>query len=355
MKISDLDTPAVIVDTAIAERNLAKAQAYADAHGLPLRPHIKTHKLPKWAKRQIELGAVGITCQKVGEAEVMADAGITDIFLPYNIIGAAKLDRLAALHQRIALSVTADSAATVDGYAGRFTDDAHPLPVLVEVDTGAGRCGVGTPEDVVALAKQIDAAPGLRFDGVMTYPPHGKTAAVNAALGAIKDALTSAGLPPRQISNGGSPDFDRVHEVTNATEHRPGTYIYHDRMQVGAGRGALTDCALTVLATVVSRPAPDRAVLDAGSKALAMDASGHPDFPGHGHLVEYPGAVIISLSEEHGVVDLSACASKPEIGDRVRVIPNHVCVVSNLFDTVHLVSGDDVTETLPVAARGRLG
>ncbi len=354
MKISDLDTPAILVDTAVAERNLAKAQAYADKHALPLRPHIKTHKLPLWAKRQIELGAVGITCQKVGEAEVMADGGITDIFLPYNILGSAKLDRLAALHERITLSVTADSAATVDGYAGRFTDSGHPLPVLVEVDTGAGRCGAQTPEEVVALARQIDAAPGLGFDGLMTYPPRGKTAEVNERLGAIRDALVAAGLPPRQISNGGSPDLERAHEVTNATEHRPGTYIYHDRMQTGAGRGSLDDCALTVLATVVSRPTPDRAVLDTGSKALAMDASGHPDFPGHGHLVEYPGAVIISLSEEHGVVDVSACASKPEVGDRVRVIPNHVCVVSNLFEAVNLVSGDDVVETVPVAARGKL-
>lgn len=355
MKIADLDTPAIIVDTAVAERNLAKAQAHADAHGVPLRPHIKTHKMPMWAKRQVELGAVGITCQKVGEAEVMADAGLSDIFLPYNIIGPAKLDRLAALHERVTLSVTADSPTTVDGYAARFTDPAHPLPVLVEMDTGAGRCGVGSVDEVVALARRIDAAPGLRFDGVMTFPPRGAMAAVDAKLGEVKAALSAVGLPPRRVSNGGSPDLDHAHEVTNATEHRPGTYIYHDRMQVGAGRGALEDCALTVLATVVSRPATDRAVLDAGSKALAMDPSGHPDFPGHGHIVDYPGAIITALSEEHGVVDLSACEAKPKVGERVRVIPNHVCVVSNLFDEVNLVAGDEVVETVPVAARGKLG
>ena len=354
MKIADLDTPAIIVDTAIADRNLTRAQAHADAHGLPLRPHIKTHKLPMWAKRQVELGAVGITCQKVGEAEVMADAGIADIFLPYNILGAAKLDRLAALHERITLSVTADSAVTVDGYAARFTDPARPLPVLVEIDTGAARCGVATDEELVALAQRIDAAPGLSFEGVMTYPPRGRVAEVEAKLAAAKAALEAAGLPPKRISNGGSPDLDHAHTVTTATEHRPGTYIYHDRMQVGAGRGSLEDCALTVLCTVVSRPTEGRAVLDAGSKALAMDPTGHAAHPGHGHVVEYPDAVITGLSEEHAVVDVSACAEKPAVGDRVRVIPNHVCVVSNLFDTVNLVSGDEVTETLPVAARGKL-
>lgn len=355
MKIADLDTPAIIVDKAVAERNLKRAQDYADAHGVPLRPHIKTHKMPMWAKRQIELGAVGITCQKVGEAEVMADAGIADIFLPYNIIGPAKLDRLAALHGRVTLSVTADSGATVDGYAARFTDADHPLPVLVEIDTGGGRCGVGSVDELVMLAKRIDAAPGLRFEGVMTFPPRAKMAEVDAQLAEAKAALTAAGLPPRRISNGGSPDLDHAHEVSNATEHRPGTYIYHDRMQVGAGRGTLDDCALWVLATVVSRPAPDRAVLDSGSKALAMDPTGSPAHPGHGHLVEYPDAVITALSEEHGVVDLSGCAKKPEVGERVRVVPNHVCVVSNLFDEVNLISGDEVLETVPVAARGKLG
>lgn len=350
--LDDLDTPAVVIDVEKAEANLSRAQAYADAHRLALRPHIKTHKLPRFAKRQVELGAVGITCQKVGEAEVMADAGLCDIFIPYNILGNAKLARLAALHRRIVLSVTADSIVTIEGYAAHFTDAAHPLPVLVECDTGMGRCGVQSAAEAVALARRIDAAPGLRFDGLMTYPPRFKLGDVEAWLGGAIAALTEAGLPPRRVSNGGSPEFYSAGTVTSATEHRPGTYIYSDRMQVVYGLGTLGDCALTVLATVVSQPAAGRVVIDAGSKALAADKG---PAPGHGHLVEHPEAVIVSLSEEHGVVDVSACTVTPAIGERVRVIPNHACVVSNLFDAVNLVGRDGIIETLPVAARGRTG
>jgi D-serine deaminase-like pyridoxal phosphate-dependent protein len=299
----------------------------------------------------VELGAIGITCQKLGEAEVMAEAGLADIFVPYNILGAAKLDRLAALHARIAIAVSADSATTIEGYAGRFTDSGHPLPVLIECDTGAGRCGVQSPEEALALARLIDAAPGLQFEGLMTYPPRGRVVEVNAWLTAARDLLVDAGLEVRSISNGGSPDFYSAAMVTVATEHRPGTYIYSDRMQVAFGLGTLEDCALTVLATVVSRPTADRAVLDAGSKALAADTA---PVPGHGHIVEYPDAVVTSLSEEHAVVDLSACAEKPAVGEKVRIIPNHVCVVSNLFDAVHLAEDARVIERVPVSARGLL-
>src|SRR5438132_3734627 len=168
--IDDLDTPAILIDAVRAEANIKKAQAHADRHGLKLRPHIKTHKLPYWAKKQVAAGAVGITCQKIGEAEVMADAGLADIFLPYNILGRAKLERLLALHRRVTLSVTADSMETLEGLAATFTDAGHPLPVLVECDTGMGRCGVQSPTEAVALAKVIDQAKGLSFGGLMTYP-----------------------------------------------------------------------------------------------------------------------------------------------------------------------------------------
>ncbi|PSM20108.1 D-TA family PLP-dependent enzyme [Nitratireductor sp. StC3] len=351
MNFSDLDTPAVIIDRRIADANLRRAQDYADTHGLVLRPHIKTHKLPLFSKRQIDLGAVGITCQKLGEAEAMADAGIADIFIPYNIVGADKLDRLHALHKRITLSVSADNRPTVQGYAARFTDASHPLPVLIECDTGAGRCGVQSPQEALELARLIDAAPGLRFEGLMTYPPRGAAAKVDQWFKSAKKTLNEAGLEVARISNGGSPDLYAAAEVTSATEHRPGTYIYSDRMQVSLGLGTLEDCALSVLTTVVSRPTPDRAVLDAGSKALAADRC---DAPGHGHIVEYPQAVVKGLSEEHAVVDLSGCATKPAVGDKVRVIPNHVCVVSNLFDAVHLIDGQEVIARVPVAARGRV-
>ncbi|KFB08557.1 D-TA family PLP-dependent enzyme [Nitratireductor basaltis] len=351
MRITDLETPAVVIDRAKVEANLARAQAYADQHGFKLRPHIKTHKLPILARRQVELGAIGITCQKLGEAEVMADGGLEDIFIPYNILGEAKLARLAALHERIRVSVTADSLVTIDGYAGHFTDPDHALPVLIECDTGMGRCGVQDVEEVVALAKRIAGAPGLRFQGLMTYPPRGRALEVEAWLQRAVEALEAEGLSVELISNGGTPDMYEIAGITTATEYRPGTYVYSDRMQVAFGHRTLEDCALTVLAQVVSRPTDDRAVIDAGSKALAADIA---PVPGHGHVVGYPEAVITTLSEEHGVIDLSECSRKPEIGEKLHIIPNHVCVVSNLFDEVNLVEGDDVVETLPVAARGRL-
>ena len=349
MRTEELDTPAVVIDRAIVEANLRRAQAHADACGIRLRPHIKTHKLPLFARRQVEWGAVGITCQKLGEAEVMADAGLHDILVPYNILGREKLARLAALHRRIRVAVSADSLTTVEGYAELFPDAAHPLAVMVECDTGAARCGVQTPAEALTLAQRIEAAPGLHFAGLLTYPPRGGTAATEAWFRQALALFEGTGVPIPAVSNGGSPDFFRMQEVRSATEHRPGTYIYCDRMQVAFGHATLADCALSVLATVVSRPTPDRAVLDAGSKALAADACLAPGF---GHVVEYPDAVVTNLSEEHAVADLSRCAERPSIGEKVRVIPNHACVVSNLFDAVHLVENGQVLERVPVAARG---
>jgi D-serine deaminase-like pyridoxal phosphate-dependent protein len=349
--INQLDTPAVLIDIDRVEANLRRTQDYADSHGIKLRPHIKTHKLPRFARRAMELGAVGITVQKLGEAEVFADAGISEIFLPYNIIGASKLARLKALHGRVHITVTSDSPETVEGLSRTFAGSATPLTVLVECDTGMGRCGVQTPAAALALAEKITNSPGLHFGGLMTYPAAGQVEANAAWLAAARVALTNAGLPPAVVSNGGTPDIWRAHEVTAATEHRPGTYIYMDRFQVAKGVGSFDDCALTVLATVVSRPTEDRAIIDAGSKALTSDLLG---MTGFGLIEAYPEAVISGLSEEHGTIDLSACADKPQIGDKLRIIPNHACVVSNLFDKVTLISNGAVVETVDVAARGRV-
>lgn len=348
--VSDLDTPSVLVDLDRVEANLARAQAHADANGYALRPHIKTHKIPGFALRQVALGAVGITCQKLGEAEVMADAGLTDIFVPYNILGESKLARLAALNRRVTLSVTADSAETVAGYARTFGADA-PLTVLVECDTGTRRCGVQSPAEALALAQQITAAPGLRFGGLMTYPPARRPDEAEAWLREAVDLLTGAGFPVPRVTSGNTPDMWRTAQSV-VTERRPGTYIYFDRMQVAAGAAAWDDCALTVLATVVSRPTPTRVVIDAGSKSLSSDLAG-PDQPGYGLLSGTPH-VIRQLNEEHGIIEMETPSDKPGIGARVRVIPNHACVVSNLFDAVTLVRGDTVVETVAVAARGKV-
>ncbi|MDC9823120.1 D-TA family PLP-dependent enzyme [Devosia sp. ZB163] len=347
-KIADLDTPVVLIDIDRVEANLKRAQEHADKEGYALRPHIKTHKLPRFAKRQIELGAVGITVQKLGEAEVMADAGITDLFLPYNILGAKKLARLKALNDRLTIAVTADSPDTVAGYAATFAS-GKPLTVLVECDSGGGRCGVQTPAQALALARQIELAPGLRFGGLMTYPPlHGvdkSNAWINDTLAVFKEA----GIAVPKVTSGNSPDM-WAPGGGPVTERRPGTYIYYDRFQVHEKVANLDDCALTVMATVVSRPTPTRIVIDAGSKSLTSDLL---NMNGYG-LVMGTDLTVKGLSEEHGVIELPVASDWPRIGERLRIIPNHACVVSNLFDTVTLISGDEVQETVPVAARGRV-
>jgi D-serine deaminase-like pyridoxal phosphate-dependent protein len=349
-KIAALETPCVVVDLVKTEANLARAQAHATANGYALRPHIKTHKLPRFARRQLELGAVGITAQKLGEAEVMADAGIGDIFVPYNIVGAAKLARLAALNDRITLSVTADSPDTVAGYAATFLDRGKPLTVLIECDTGGGRCGVQSPTQALALARQIDMSPGLRFGGLMTYPARGKFAEADRWLGDAKALIEEAGIDVPRITGGNSPDIWHTGD-TIVTERRPGTYVYFDRSQVEFGVASFADCALTVLATVVSRPTASRAVIDAGSKALSSDTLG---LTGFGVIQGREDVAVAALSEEHGVIELPEPSDWPRIGDRIRIIPNHACVVSNLFDVVNLVGSDGEVETVPVAARGRV-
>lgn len=348
--IEEIDTPAVLIDIDRAINNINRAQAQADASGVNLRPHIKTHKLPFFARIQVKAGAVGITCQKIGEAEVMADAGLTDIFIPYNILGAAKLARLLALHRRITLSVTADSATTIEGLAATFTDAARPLKVLIECDTGGGRVGVQTRDEVLALARLIVAAPGLRFGGLMTFPPVGEPQKAESWLREARALLATNGLSCETISTGGTPDMWRRPDNSVITEYRPGTYIYMDRYQVDKGAATPDDCAATVLATVVSHPTSTRAILDAGSKALTSDTLGLPD---HGELVGIPGAHVVGLSEEHGKVELAGPGTL-SVGDRVRVLPDHICPVINLFDQVYLISGDSVVDILPVAARGRL-
>lgn len=351
-RVADLSTPRPIIDEDRMAANIERAQSYMTAHGLNFRPHIKTHKIPALATAQIEAGAKGINCQKVTEAEVFAAAGFEDILITFNIIGPEKLSRLSALNERIGgLKVVADSAFTAEGLSAHFAA-RRPLTVLVECDTGGGRCGVQTPQEAVALAKHVVALPGLRFGGLMTYPKPNSAAKVQAFLAETIELLKRDGVECPIVSSGGTPSLFESHLVTAATEHRAGTYIYNDRAMVRAGHCSEDDCAMHVLATVVSRPTPDRAVIDAGSKALTSDLLGFSDF---GTVVGYPEAVISNLSEEHGVVDLSKCAGeRPAIGDKVRIIPNHTCVVSNLFDRMVFHRNGIVTRVLDIPARGHV-
>jgi D-serine deaminase-like pyridoxal phosphate-dependent protein len=348
MQLSDIETPAAVIDLDRLEANISSLQRYLDQHGIANRPHIKTHKIPAIAQMQLDAGAAGITCQKLGEAEVMADAGISTIFLPYNLIGAAKLARLTALRRRIDISVTADSAEVINGYAAAMQAAGLTLDVLVECDTGGGRCGVQTPQQAAELAALIAAQPALRFGGLMTYPLGPQT---QDFLASAQFELGRRGLRAARISVGSTPLMWHAHETPAMTEFRAGTYVFGDRYIINSGAMTADQCAMHVLATVVSRPTATRAILDCGSKTLSSDLLG---LSGYGEILEYPQARIVSLSEEHGTVDLSGCERTPQIGERVSVLPNHCCVVSNLFNRLIGVRNGMVETIWPVAARGLL-
>ncbi|MCB9942715.1 MAG: alanine racemase [Geminicoccaceae bacterium] len=352
--LADIETPFVAVDLDRVMRNIDRWQGYLDRHGIGNRPHIKTHKLVSLARLQLEKGAMGIACQKLGEAEVMveglADRGPLDLMIPYNILGNSKLQRAAALSKQCRLTLACDNEAMLLPMAQAMQAAGSEVGLVIEFDSGAGRCGVATIEEALALAKLADSLPAIRFEGLMTYPPTGGAAKVRGFFEDAAAMLAESGIETRIRSNGGSPDMWKAHEVTNATEHRAGTYIYFDRMQEAAGSATFEDCALSVHATVVSRHG-DRACIDAGSKSLTSDMGG---LAGHGLIREYPLAVIRQLSEEHGHVDLSASSDKPRIGERITIIPNHVCPVSNLFDEVVLTMGAEVVGSQRVDARGQV-
>src|SRR5690606_8262874 len=303
--LDTLSTPVPVIDEDVMAGNIARVQAYMDQNKSASRAHIKTHRVVAIAEAQRAAGARGINCQKITEAEIFANAGFDDILITYNILGREKIARLAALNQRLsALKVTADSAVTVDGLAQAFSG-SKPLTVLVECDTGGGRCGVQTPTDALALARQITRAEGLTFGGLMTYPKPKSAAAIESWFSEALSLLRAEGIPCPIVSNAGTPSLFEAHEVPSATEHRAGTYVYNDRSMVRAGHCTIDQCAMHILVTVVSCPTEDRAIIDAGSKTLTSDLLGFSDY---GHVLEYPDAVIRALSEEHGTVDLSRCS-----------------------------------------------
>jgi D-serine deaminase-like pyridoxal phosphate-dependent protein len=344
-------TPCAVIDMDRVERNIARVQATCDAAGVANRPHIKTHKSPVLAQLQVKAGAKGITCQKIGEAEVMAEAGIDDILISYNLIGEEKMARLAGLQGKAEMTVAADNPTVIEGLPQAAAISGRTLSVVVECDTGRKRAGVETPSEAIALARQIAASKGLRFAGFMLYPTETGWAEAQNFYDEALAGVRECGLDAMMVSTGGSPNLKNLGKLRGATEHRPGTYIYNDRMQVAAGVATLDDCALSIYSTVVSRAAPERGILDAGSKTLTADTGG---LDGFGLILEHPEAKIARFAEEHGFLDLTRSNTRPKVGDVVRIVPNHVCVVVNMMDEVVMVRGEDIVGVLPVAARGKL-
>jgi len=360
--IADLETPVPIVDLDRLARNLDRAATYATTHGLALRPHIKTHKSPRVAAQQIERGAVGVTCATPYEAEVMSSV-CDNILVAYPPVGAKRAARLAAIDPRVKLTVALDSLQAIEDLAHAARAANRPISVYVEMDLGMHRVGVPAVDQAIALAKAVRDRPPLEFAGIAFYPGHvrepvgqqdAKLEELNAALGNAINSFDQAGLHPRIVSGGSTPTLWNTHEISGVTEFRPGTYVYNDRTTAAIGACEWDDCALTVLATVVSTAVPGQAVIDAGTKALGREPMrGTDTADGFGCILGHQDVVVKSMSEEHGMLDLSKSSWRPQVGEKVRVIPNHVCIVVHLNDVIAGVRGDVMETSWPVAARGR--
>lgn len=340
----DLETPSILIDLDIMENNIAAMQQRCDDLGIQFRPHIKTHKIPAIAQKQIDAGAVGIACQKVSEAEIFADAGFTDIQLPYNIVGAKKTRRLAELAKRIKVTVTVDSKAVLDGIATAAQEAGATIHMMVELVALNKRTGT-TPEDAFNLAQQIVNTDNLHFAGVMIYP---SVARIRVRLQKTLSLLAEAGIEVEMVSGGGSGAILESHLLPELTEMRVGTYVFWDWGSVNHGWTSFDDCAMRIRATVVSANESSRVILDSGSKTVNSETVDGL----FGYIVEYPDARLHSVNEEHGYVDFRKCDTIPNVGDIVHIIPVHTCVVTNLHNQLYGVRADKIEHIWDVAARG---
>jgi D-serine deaminase-like pyridoxal phosphate-dependent protein len=360
--LNDIETPAAVVDLDRLERNLDRAADYATRHRLALRPHVKTHKTAWIAAEQLRRGAAGVTCATPREAEVMS-AVADDILLAYPPVGPARAARVAALPRDARVIVALDSAEAVEHMERAAGAAGRTVGVYVEIDMGMHRVGVPDATAALQLARRVQRSPSLTYEGIAFYPGHVREPVsaqsasldrLNTTIAATLQTLRDGDAEPAVVSGGSTPTLWHTHLLHGVTEMRPGTYVFNDRTTAEIGACAWDDCAFTVLATVVSTAVPGQAVIDAGTKALGReplrgtDASG-----GFGSLLDHPEVVVKGMSEEHGLLDLSHSSWKPRVGDMVRVVPNHVCIVVHLNDVMHGARGEMVERTWAVDARGR--
>jgi D-serine deaminase-like pyridoxal phosphate-dependent protein len=360
LDLDRVETPAGVVDRARMERNARRVADYCSQHGLRWRPHVKTHKSRRVASIQLEAGARGLTVATPHEAEVMSSV-TNDLLLAYPPVGEARLERVLRLPPSVDVKVALDSVAVLKPLALGAKAAGRSMGVLVEIDVGLRRVGVQGVQAAVALAEEVASAEGVRFEGLLFYAGHirGSGAEEDRALEALSrdlvaviDALSGAGLEPAVVSGGTTPTLWRSHEIEGLTEVRAGTCIFNDRDAVTVGAAEVEDLAYTVLSTVISTAIEGRVAIDAGSKALAKEPRGGAGT--FGVLRDHPEVVVAALSEEHGILDVSRSDWRPSVGDRVHVVPNHVCVSVNLQDRLLVRDGGDV-EAWPLEGRGRLG
>lgn len=358
--LDQIFTPAAVVDVDRMAANIEKMAAYTAQHRLALWPHTKTHKTPELAQEQLRRGASGLTVATLHEAEVMS-AVTPDILLAYTPVGYPKLKRLVPIAERTRLTVAVDSREALDSIEQTMRSANARLGVVIEVDPGMHRVGLDTPAEAVALAQAINDARNLDYAGLMFYPGHIREnveqqayviATTRATVTEFISALVSADLAPTRVSGGSTPTAYFSHQFDVVNEIRPGTYIFNDRITAIIGACGWKDCAYTVLATVVSTSVANQAVVDAGSKAIFKEEIHNPETLGFGALLDHPEVIVRSMSEEHGLLDLSKTSWRPRVGDRVRIVPNHVCVSVNLHERLWLLQGEDVVGQYQVAARG---
>ena len=349
-----LDTPAVLVDLDVVGANIARTQAYANAAGVALRPHVKTHKSPAMARRQLAAGAVGICVAKVTEAQVFIEAGIDDVTIAYPVIGRAKLERLGPLVNRAHLTLVTDSVEALRGYEELARRMDSVLDVLVEVDTGMHRIGVA-PQGVIGLAQAVRATPGLAFAGLLTHAGHAHDASDVSGiervareeariLAALREELEGANVEVPVVSAGSTLTAPYLTRADGVTEVRPGTYIYNDLRTVACWSAQPDQIAASMLVTVVSAD-EDRVTVDAGNKTLTLTKE---TVYGFGQVLGRPEILVERLSEEHGV--LSSPSFRLRVGERLRILPIHVCVWMDLQAEVYGVRGAEIVERIPVMA-----
>jgi D-serine deaminase-like pyridoxal phosphate-dependent protein len=363
--LQEIDTPAALIDLDCVEKNLLQMQQKADQYGVALRPHVKTHKIPELALKQIQLGACGVTVSKVSEAEIMAEAGIEDIFIANQIVTREKLRRLLALSQHTNIAVGLDSVENARRLSEACSTAGKSIDFLIEINSGLNRCGVLPGRETIELYRAIHGLPGLHFKGIFTHAGqvYGKTSleevrAVSEfesqAMSETAKALQQLTIRTEVVSVGSTPTMKVWEGWPGVTEIRPGNYIFNDAIQCALKVAKPVDCALTVLATVISRPVADRVVIDAGSKVFALDKGGHGVEAAKGFgIVLGKTAVLERLSEEHGIMAVDPGESL-SIGEQVRIIPNHACPVMNLFDSAYAIRNGKVVTILKIAARGKV-
>lgn len=359
------DTPALVLDVDATQRNIDEMQGLANAGGKALRPHAKTHKIVEVARMQLAAGAVGLQVAKLGEAEVFLASGVQDIFVGYPIVGASKIQRLLALAEQVTVSTSLDDIAVAAPIGAAAAARGMVIDVMLEINTGLDRTGV-LPEHAVALAQRVVDVPGLRIKGIMTHEGQAlprsadeetlarETADACARMVAVAESIRAAGIPCAEVSLGTTATARFDAQAPGVTEIRPGTYIFYDATMASHHAARLQDTAVWVVATVVSRPSADRAVVDAGSKVLSSDRINQKDAPSMvGRIVDRPDHHVTRVMEEHGIIALPP-GSDLRIGDRVAIVPAHICAAVNLADSVLVAQGGAIVDEWRVAARGKV-